>query len=56
MKIETLETTWRTIMNGIEETRQIQDNAKQKRLDDQARLQNIKAEFNRTYSVPKKTI
>ncbi|MBQ3584497.1 MAG: toxic anion resistance protein [Lachnospiraceae bacterium] len=56
VKIETLETTWRTIMNGIEETRQIQDNAKQKRLDDQARLQNIKAEFNRTYSVPKKTI
>ena len=56
VKIETLETTWRTIMNGIEETRQIQDNAKQKRLDDQARLQNIKAEFNRTYSVPKETI
>lgn len=56
VKIETLETTWRTIMNGIEETRQIQDNAKQKRLDDQARLQNIKAEFNRTYSVPKKRI
>lgn len=55
IKIETLETTWRTIMNGIEETKQIQDNAKQKRIDDQARLETIKAEFNKTYHAPKKT-
>lgn len=55
IKIETLETTWRTIMNGIEETKQIQDNAKQKRIDDQARLENIKAEFNKTYHAPKKS-
>lgn len=55
IKIETLETTWRTIMNGIDETKQIQDNARQKRIDDQARLETIKAEFNKTYHAPKKT-
>ena len=52
IKIETLETTWRTIMNGIEETRQIEENAKKQRIDDQARLENIKAEFNKNYSMP----
>ena len=54
IKIETLETTWRTIMNGIEETRQIEENAKKQRIDDQARLENIKAEFNKNYSMPGK--
>ena len=29
IKIETLETTWRTIVNGIDETKQIQENANQ---------------------------
>ncbi len=53
IKIETLETTWRTIMNGIEETRQIEENAKKQRIDDQARLANIKSEFNKNYSMPK---
>ena len=53
IKIETLETTWRTIMNGIEETRQIEENAKKQRIDDQARLANIKTEFNKNYSMPK---
>lgn len=52
IKIETLETTWKTIVNGIEETKQIQDNAKKKRMEDQARLENIKAEFNRMYHMP----
>ena len=33
-----LETTWRTIVNGIEETRQIQENAKKQREEDQKRL------------------
>ncbi len=54
IKIETLETTWRTIVNGIEETKQIQDNARKQRVDDQARLENIKAEFNRMYHMPDK--
>lgn len=52
IKIETLETTWRTIVNGIDETKQIQENARKKRVEDQARLENIKAEFNRMYHMP----
>ncbi len=49
IKIETLETTWRTIMNGIDETKAIQENARKQRIDDAARLQNIKQEFLNTY-------
>ena len=54
IKIETLEATWRTIVNGIEETRQIQENARRKCVEDQQRLQNIKAEFNKMYHMPDK--
>ncbi len=53
IQIETLESTWRTICNGIDETRQIQENARKKRVDDQKRLEAIKAEFNQRYHVPK---
>jgi uncharacterized protein YaaN involved in tellurite resistance len=52
IQIETLETTWRTITNGIEETRQIQEDARKKRIDDQARLEAIKADFERLYHMP----
>ena len=52
IKIETLETTWRTIVNGIDETKQIQENARKQRIEDQARLENIKSEFNRMYHMP----
>ncbi len=55
IKIETLETTWKTIVNGIEETRQIQDNARKQRIEDQARLEQIKQEFNQMYHMPEKT-
>ncbi|KIR02807.1 Toxic anion resistance protein TelA [Lachnospiraceae bacterium TWA4] len=54
IKIETLETTWRTIVNGIEETRQIQENARKQRQDDQVRLEKIKQEFNQMYHMPDK--
>lgn len=54
IQIETLETTWRTIMNGIDETKLIQENARKKRIEDQARLENIKTEFNNTYHMPDK--
>lgn len=54
IKIETLETTWRTIVNGIDETRQIQEDARRKRVEDQARLENIKQEFNQKYHMPDK--
>lgn len=45
IKIETLETTWRTIVNGIEETKQIQENARVKRVEDAKRLDAIKQEY-----------
>ena len=54
IKIETLETTWRTIVDGINETRQIQNDARQKRIEDQARLETIKQEFNSMYHMPQK--
>jgi len=43
--IETLEETWRTIVQGIEETKAIQDEAKQKRIDGTKRLQAIQDDF-----------
>ena len=49
IKIETLEKTWRTIVNGIDETRAIQENARKQRIDDAARLDQIKKEFMETY-------
>lgn len=54
IKIETLETTWKTIVSGIDETKLIQENAKKKRVEDQARLESIKAEFNKSYHMPDK--
>lgn len=56
IKVETLETTWRTIVNGIEETKQIQENARRKRMEDQVRLENIKTEFNKMYHMPDKKL
>lgn len=49
IKIETLETSWRTIVDGIEATKQIQEDAKRKREEDKNRLQAIKQEFNSKY-------
>lgn len=49
IKTETLETTWRTIVNGIDETRSIQENAKKQRAEDAKRLEAIKQEFKQKY-------
>lgn len=49
IKIDTLEKTWRTIVNGIDETRAIQENARKQRIDDAARLDQIRKEFMETY-------
>lgn len=54
IKIETLEKTWTTIMNGIDETRNIQENARKQREEDQKRLAVIKDQFNANYHVPSK--
>lgn len=45
IKIETLEETWKTIVNGIEETQRIQEEASAKRASDAARLDALKQDF-----------
>lgn len=45
IQIETLEKTWQTIVSGIEETRQIQETAKQKRKEDSIKLQKLKDDY-----------
>ena len=54
IQVETLESTWRTITNGIEETKRIQEDARKKRTEDRARLEAIKEDFNRQYHMPPK--
>ena len=54
IKADTLETTWRTIMNGIEETQKIQESARTQRVQDQAKLEAIKKDFLSRYNMPKK--
>lgn len=56
VKAETLETTWRTIMNGIDETNAIQENARKKRIEDKAKLEAIKNDFFNHYHDPNKQI
>ena len=53
IKIETLQESWRTIVSGIDETKQIQENARVQRIEDQVKLQAIKDEFNRIQKMPK---
>ncbi len=52
IQIETLETTWKTITSGIDETRRIQEDARKKRIEDQKKLEAIKEDFNRKYHMP----
>lgn len=53
IKIETLENTWRTIVNGIEETKRISENARNQRNNDAERLNEIKNEFYKMYNKTK---
>ena len=50
IKTETLEKTWQTIVSGIEETKQIQENARKQRVEDQKKLEAIKEDFNKRFS------
>lgn len=45
VNIETLEKSWQTIVKGIEETKAIQDEMKQKRMDGTRRLEVLKQDF-----------
>ncbi len=47
IKVETLEQTWQTIVNGIEETKRIQDEASAKRASDVAKLEAMKQDYQR---------
>ena len=51
IKVDTLEKSWRTIVNGIEETKRIQDDARRQRVEDKAILENIKNEFYKKFGV-----
>ena len=53
IKADTLETTWRTIMSGIDETQKIQETARRQREEDKAKLDRIKNEFTARYALPK---
>ena len=50
IKVETLESTWKTIVDGIEETKKIQEDARRQRADDQARLEKIKQDFSQRFN------
>ena len=54
IKADTLVSSWQTIMDGIEETRKIQDSARAQRLQDQEKLEGIKRDFMTRYNMPKK--
>ena len=45
IKVETLEKTWETIVNGIDETRQLQNEARAKRAEDSKRLEKLKEDY-----------
>ena len=45
IKVETLEKTWQTIGNGIDETRKLQEEARTKRAEDSKRLEKLKEEY-----------
>lgn len=45
IQIETLEKTWSTIVNGIEETKRIQDEARSRRAEDSKRLEALKNDY-----------
>lgn len=47
IKVETLQQTWQTIVSGIDEVQQIQDQAREKRKQDAVALEQIKADYKK---------
>ena len=47
IKVETLQETWSTIVNGIDEVQAIQNQAREKRKQDAVVLENIKADYKK---------
>lgn len=54
IKVDTLETTWRTIVDGITETKRIQDDARNQRKLDAERLEKLKDDYYEKMSKPSK--
>ncbi len=52
IKVETLENSWKEIVNGIQETQRIQEAAKKQRMDDKKRLESLKSEYGKMFEVP----
>lgn len=51
IKVETLQQTWQTIVNGIDEVNNIQEQAKVKRKEDAKALEDIKADYKKRMKV-----
>lgn len=51
IKIETLEESWKTIVQGIEETKKMQEQAFKKCQEDAQKLENIKSEFDEKFHI-----
>lgn len=49
IQVETLEESWKTIMDGIKQTQEIQETANTKREEDKKKLQAIKEEFQQNF-------
>ncbi len=49
IQVNTLEKTWQTIVNGIDETKRIELEARKQREVDKQRLENIKNDFNKRF-------
>lgn len=45
IQVETLEKSWQTIVSGIQETKEIQDSARKRRLEDSKRLEQLKRDY-----------
>lgn len=54
IKTETLEKTWQTIMQGIDDTKRIQEETRKQRIEDQKKLESIKSEFQAKYGTGSK--
>ena len=52
VRADTLETTWRTILDGIDETRRLQQSARAEREQDQERLERIRRDFLAKHNAP----
>lgn len=48
-RIETLETTFRTIVDGIDKTREMQESTRKNWVEEQEKLKNIRQEFDKMY-------